>query len=86
LNKGKAMRPLDRPYARLLVAVAVAYLAFGLLAVALNLKGRLGLAGWGGLSDLFSPNWPEVLYVLGLFILLVFVFMVFGEAEDREAA
>jgi len=80
------MRPLDRPYARMLVFVALAYLTFGLFAVALNLKGRLGMASWGGVSNLFTPNWPEVFYILGLFILLIFAFVVFNEPEDLEAS
>ena len=65
---------------------AIAYLAFGLISVAIDLKGILGLSSWGILSDILSTNWPEVLSILGLFVLLLFSFMVYGEPEDVDKA
>ena len=78
------MQPLKRPYAKTLFIIAVAYLAFGLISIAIDLKGMLGRSGWPGISDLFSANWPEVLYIMGLFIMLIFAFIVYGEPEDLE--
>jgi len=80
------MQQLDRPYARTFLLIAIAYLAFGLISVVVDLKGLLGMSEWGLLSGIFSANWPEVLYILGLFVLLIFSFIVFGENEDVEKA
>jgi hypothetical protein len=78
------MEQLDRPYAKPLLIIAVVYLAFGLISIIIDLKGMFGLSAIEFMTNTFSANWPEVLYIMGLFVMLIFSFVIFGESEDLD--